>query len=130
MDLTPPRSQPKKLITLTPLIDVVFILLLFFMLSSSFVTWRSLEFATASPGGQVTSETKSVLLRAIGTDEFALAGSRYSRAELPDALQTVKAKGVDNVLVEVSEDLELQVLVDVLDLLADSEIPNFGLSTQ
>ena len=38
-------SQPKRknAISLTPLIDVVFILLLFFMLTSSFVPWRIVD---------------------------------------------------------------------------------------
>ena len=38
-------AQPKRKnpITLTPLIDVVFILLLFFMLTYSFVPWRVVD---------------------------------------------------------------------------------------
>ena len=38
--LTAHPSKRKAVISLTPLIDVVFILLVFFMLSSSFLDWR------------------------------------------------------------------------------------------
>lgn len=40
--ITPDRKS--KRISLTPLIDVVFILLLFFMLTSSFQRWHSVDF--------------------------------------------------------------------------------------
>lgn len=43
------QPRRKQLISLTPLIDVVFILLLFFMLSSSFVAWRTLDTPLAAP---------------------------------------------------------------------------------
>jgi biopolymer transport protein ExbD len=44
----PPRlaaKQPPRraVVSLTPLIDVVFILLVFFMLASSFVKWRAIH---------------------------------------------------------------------------------------
>lgn len=37
------QTKPKNLVSLTPLIDVVFILLLFFMLTSSFSQFRQIE---------------------------------------------------------------------------------------
>ncbi|OOC09384.1 ExbD/TolR family protein, partial [Thioalkalivibrio halophilus] len=37
------RPRRRNLISLTPLIDVVFILLVFFMLASSFLDWRAVE---------------------------------------------------------------------------------------
>jgi biopolymer transport protein ExbD len=43
-------------VPLTPLIDVVFILLLFFMLSSSFVRYRGIEFNAAAAGASESRE--------------------------------------------------------------------------
>ncbi|ETX09640.1 biopolymer transportern ExbD [Marinomonas ushuaiensis DSM 15871] len=54
-------SQPKRknAISLTPLIDVVFILLLFFMLTSSFVPWRIVDTPLSVPtDSQETIEEK------------------------------------------------------------------------
>ncbi|MCV2404003.1 biopolymer transporter ExbD [Marinomonas sp. C2222] len=53
-------SQPKRknAISLTPLIDVVFILLLFFMLTSSFTPWRTLDTPLSSPSTNTASEPK------------------------------------------------------------------------
>lgn len=51
-------SQPrrKQLISLTPLIDVVFILLLFFMLTSTFVTWHTVDTPLPAPDKQNVAE--------------------------------------------------------------------------
>lgn len=43
MQLNSENSRRKLSISLTPLIDVVFILLLFFMLTSNFMPWRLIE---------------------------------------------------------------------------------------
>ncbi|MGK0476314.1 MAG: biopolymer transport protein ExbD, partial [Oleispira sp.] len=37
------KPKQRNLISLTPLIDVVFILLVFFMLTSSFVEWKFID---------------------------------------------------------------------------------------
>ncbi len=50
------RARPPLRVPLTPLIDVVFILLVFFMLATSFLDWRAIRLGTASagPGGTMT----------------------------------------------------------------------------
>ncbi|THK40217.1 hypothetical protein E8Q33_15080, partial [Methylophaga sp. SB9B] len=48
MLLEHPLAAKRRLISLTPLIDVVFILLLFFMLSSGFTQWRQMDITAAS----------------------------------------------------------------------------------
>lgn len=53
-------------ISLTALIDVVFILLMFFMLTSSFSQFGFLEFQTADANGGVAGEVQVLLLLADG----------------------------------------------------------------
>ncbi|MBL4822153.1 MAG: biopolymer transporter ExbD [Colwellia sp.] len=49
-------GRTKKSISLTALIDVVFILLMFFMLTSTFIKWRKVELQTAAAGDNVVNE--------------------------------------------------------------------------
>lgn len=69
MQLDRPARTSKKLIGLTPLIDVVFILLLFFMLTSSFIQWQSLDLMVASGNqGEASDEPPLMLgMRGDGT---------------------------------------------------------------
>lgn len=58
-------SKPRRRISLTPLIDVVFILLMFFMLTSSFVQWREIDLpqASVSQQSQIANDSEPVFLR-------------------------------------------------------------------
>jgi biopolymer transport protein ExbD len=63
------NGRRTRRISLTPLIDVVFILLLFFMLSSSFQRWHSVDLPglqSAATGEQSTEEPVFVLLHQSG----------------------------------------------------------------
>ena len=62
-----PQRRARKL-SLTALIDVVFILLMFFMITSSFSHWRSLDIESTAAGSSDTSNEPApvVLLRTSG----------------------------------------------------------------
>jgi|GEM_PF-215158 len=61
--LLPTTKRAKKTISLTALIDVVFILLMFFMLTSTFIKWHKLELQTANAGSDsLVSEEKTQLV--------------------------------------------------------------------
>lgn len=62
MQLDRPAAPSRKLIGLTPLIDVVFILLLFFMLTSSFIQWQSLDLMVSTGEGSEVSDEPPLML--------------------------------------------------------------------
>ena len=67
----------RTLIRLTPLIDVVFILIVFFMLASSFSDWRAIELTT--PEGAATGVSmEGALLVEIRRDGLRLSGEFVS----------------------------------------------------
>ena len=64
-------------IGLTALIDVVFILLLFFMLSSTFTRWRTVDFESPLAGSNDTTEVPQIVL--LGeTGTLKLSNSDFS----------------------------------------------------
>ena len=62
-----PYRARRRTISLTPLIDVVFILLMFFMLTSTFMHWKAIDLwvPVASPGGDA-QKLQPVILHADG----------------------------------------------------------------
>ena len=64
-----------RLISLTPLIDVVFILLVFFMLASSFLDWRSVDLTVSSGAGAATSAQRAILI-SLQADGSVSVGSK------------------------------------------------------
>lgn len=124
MPLNLDQPRKKQLISLTPLIDVVFILLLFFMLTSSFVAWRTLDTPLAAPATDTPldpSQQDPVLFELHGNDgvvwfngeSIAVSDSDRIRQVIqdhPDRLVVLKAK--DNVslqsLMTLADQLKLQ----------------------
>lgn len=122
---SPARRRP--LVGLTPLIDVVFILLLFFMLASSFLDLHSIALdAPSRGGGQPTME--GALLVEVRRDGIRLGGQYVTPQGLA---QRVAARLEDNpdrrVLVRPAEGVSLQDTVSVLDRLTASGARNLSM---
>lgn len=62
MKIVAPRIRRRNLVGITPLIDVVFIMLFFFMLASSFNRWQSIDLTLAAPGAHAASVVDAVTL--------------------------------------------------------------------
>ncbi len=119
------RRRP--LVSLTPLVDVVFILLIFFMLASSFSEQRAVALTT--PGTAATAgESKAVLVRLKRNGAIDLNGEPITlnqlQARAADFIQTV---GERRFLVQPDEGVELQGVVAVLDALHATGIQNISL---
>jgi biopolymer transport protein ExbD len=109
-------GKKRRGISLTPLIDVVFILLLFFMLSSDFMHWRQISLSSAN---EAESKPDTVMLIRIESDagELSHAGKRYALKDLP-ALSALVAEDPEAVYaVEAVAGVRTQTLVSVLDQL-------------
>lgn len=117
----------RNLIGLTPLIDVVFILLVFFMLTSSFLQWRAIDLATPGAAGDGGS-MKGAMLVFVGQDGLRLGSQSLT---LESVVERVSARLADNpeqrVFVRAGEGVPLQAAVTVLDGLRAAGTQNLSL---
>lgn len=127
MLLEHPLIAKRQLISLTPLIDVVFILLLFFMLSSGFTHWRQMDITAASESYN-TDEIQIqhyLLLQSAGEYEFD--NRRYSVSQLTP----IKQKLTENAgifVVSVAEGVTTQQMIDFLDQLKSIGVKKISLA--
>lgn len=122
-----PRRRP--LISLTPLIDVVFILLIFFMLASSFLDWRAIELRPPGRVAAAASTMEGAMLVEIRPDGLRLAGQVLS----PEALMAriadrIARKPDQRVLVKPAAGVSVQSTVDLLDRLAQAGVTDLSLT--
>jgi biopolymer transport protein ExbD len=116
-------------ISLTPLIDVVFILLVFFMLATSFTDWRPITLATgtseAAPG-----ETPPAVVRvdADGTLHYNGSASRDTRSLAQTLNAAIEAGDVSAVIVQPEAEATLDVTVGALDALAGAGVAPMSLA--
>lgn len=111
---------------MTSLIDVIFLLLLFFMLSSTFSRFAEVELTTGGTRGGVTTaaeDTRLMFLR-LTKDAMTLNGQTVDRDSLRDALTGEDGPGT--LLISVTLLATAQQLTDVLADLRD--VPELTLS--
>ena len=108
------KRRERRRLSLTSLIDVIFLLLLFFMLSSTFSRFAEVEIAAAGGGGTSTSETPPMFLR-LAAETLSLNGQAQSLETLPDAFDPPQAEAVATpVLISLQDDVNAQRLADLL----------------
>lgn len=113
----PPPSQP--VISLTPLIDVVFILLIFFMLASSFMDWRSVDLSVSTMGQRSQPNTQDpVIITLYRNGDLGLAGTQ---GPVTNILRHMKQSGIKHnrpVLLKPEVNVPLQQSVSALESLS------------
>ncbi|AGA91225.1 biopolymer transport protein [Thioflavicoccus mobilis 8321] len=120
------RARRRAAIGLTPLIDVVFILLLFFMLASSLTRLHTVPVVVAGDGSATAAPTTDpgpLLLRVLAAGGLVLDGQAIASEQLPRAL--AERQALDPALrlaVEAEDAVPLQRLLDVLDAVAQAGV--------
>jgi biopolymer transport protein ExbD len=113
-------ARRRRLISLTPLIDVVFILLVFFMLASSLIQWRVVALDAPASAASGTPVVGSWLVR-VQSDRLDLNAEPIEAAALAERIRMRIIENPDQpVLIVPAPGIGLQRLVDVLDLLRDA----------
>lgn len=107
------RTRQRRALSMTSLIDVIFLLLLFFMLTSTFTRFAEVELASAGSGG-ATAAKKPVFV-SLSADDLRLNGTALAFPELSGALAPHRADGAPlGVLVAARADVTSQRLTDLL----------------
>ncbi|GLT07897.1 hypothetical protein GCM10007928_01280 [Sulfitobacter porphyrae] len=103
-------ARPRRRPGLTPMIDVVFLLLVFFMLASRFGQDRALPL---SAGGGTTLYSGPPRLVDIGAEDLQLNGVAVSLDALAREIGRLTASGDDMIVLRGTGDTPLQRLIDV-----------------
>ncbi|MBF9036695.1 hypothetical protein HKCCE2091_20870 [Rhodobacterales bacterium HKCCE2091] len=106
-----PVTRRRARISVTSLIDVIFLLLLFFMLTSTFTRFAELPLSTATGGGALDPSPPAFLQ--VGMDSLRLNGQDTALAALAEAVASLPGRAT-TLLVQLSDGVTAQRLVDVL----------------
>ncbi|MEW4457260.1 biopolymer transporter ExbD [Roseibium algicola] len=110
----------RKPVGLTSLIDVIFLLLLFFMLASSFTRYQSLDISSGAEGGGAAE--RPAYLRIHTSEKLDLNGRPLMKADMAKLFSALKENSV--VAIWSGPDANVQDVVDVM-----SEVRRSGLKS-
>ena len=110
-----------KPIPLTALVDVAFLLLMFFVLSTTFAKFGIIGLGQQGPAsgrGAPASQAEplpGIIVDVFHGPEVRVNGRTVPLAELARALDVFEARGLDSAIIRVRSDADVQDLVSVLD---------------
>ena len=109
--------------TITSLIDVIFLLLLFFMLASTFSKFSEVDVEIAAPGNASSAQPDQTLhTLLVEPGRVVLDGEAVADSDIVSALSQVSGAGEPTALtVRVNDTATTQRLMDVLQMLSDAE---------
>jgi biopolymer transport protein ExbD len=125
-----PRRDPVE-VNLTPLIDVVFLLLIFFMVSTTFETRQALELELPESESGVAAETSPVTVVVTAAGEYRLDDRSYTAGTLGDALAGQAEQAREHGLVVEADGRAAHAdVVRVLDRAAGLQIRHVRIATE
>ena len=102
---------------MTPLIDVVFLLLLFFMLASTFARFASIDLTLAREGGgtDAVAGMPTIFLAVREDARFAINGQAVAAGEIGARLNALRADGGARVVVRSADGAVAQDVITAVD---------------
>lgn len=125
------RTRESATPELTPLIDVVFLLLIFFMVSTVFKKDELallLKLPTTKEGKQIDQKKIVNIYIELSADQIALSGKKVTMEELETKLDKVADKKTQ-IDYRIDQDVKYSRVVRVLEMLKKNKLNNISLIT-
>jgi len=126
------RAEEEAEINITPMLDIVFIMLIFFIVTTSFVKEKGLEVSRPSnnPPKQVEQKKGPIVVKIDGSSNITLQGRMIEPKAVQANLERQKAEKPESPLIVASHpDAETDALVTVLDAAKAVNIGSVSVAT-
>ena len=115
-------------ISLTPLVDVVFILLIFFMLATSFIEWRYVDLESSSRSSSGGGGDTEVVILDVAPEALSLSGAPVEITALETQISfKISEQPELRIVIRPLGGANMQRLMDILDILSRSGATNVAL---
>ena len=124
------RSKSKVELNVAPLIDIVFLLLVFFMLASTFIRPESINLAIRAPSGVGEQSEQPILVHIGANGTIRLNGLVLTIQDLKQELLARSSLPQNNrtITVQTQDDVSVQFLVKVMDEINEAGYTDIAIS--
>lgn len=121
-------SERESPINLTPMLDVVFIMLIFFVVTATFVKEVGLDVSAPPPSSAISPERKSILVRIDSADRILIAGAQVDRRLVRAQLERLHAQQPEaGVVIRPHDEASTESIVAVFDAAGAANIGSVSL---
>lgn len=125
------RRKQKINLNIAPLIDVVFLLLIFFVLSYHFVVHRGLKITLPEATTASHQKAEDIIIYITEDNQLYLNEQRIDIENLLDSLKSkVKHSQEQTVIIKADKKIDLGLAVKVMDIANKAEAKGLVISTQ
>ena len=125
------RKKVDTNLNIAPLIDVVFLLLIFFMLSSHFVTEPGIKLTLPTSVTAKLHPEEDITVYISEDNSVYLNGEEITLDNLPDMLRAeIQISGKKTVIIKADEKIDLGLAVKVMDIAKQAEAEGLVISTK
>ena len=120
-------------INLIPFIDVLLVILIFLMISTTFTRYQELAISLPSANGSDSQvETKQIHIAVSRDGRFAINGKVINPNQMSTALEQLSEKGGNNLQVNIDADAKAphQAVMTALEAARDANLSNIVFSSQ
>ena len=124
------RSKSKVELNVAPLIDIVFLLLVFFMLASTFIRPESINLVIRAPSGVGEQSEQPILVHIGANGAIRLNGLVLTIQDLKQELLARSSLPQNNrtITVQTQDDVSVQFLVKVMDEINEAGYTDIAIS--
>ena len=116
---------------IAPLIDIVFLLLIFFMLASEFTDFKTIDMATPINSDQDIESSKPLLVKLSSDGKIKIKEVLIDLSSLEKKVINLKKNQTDTkVIISTPEKTEINLLMKVMDIIRIGGIDNIALITE
>ncbi len=125
------RKRSGLTLDMTPLIDMVFLLLIFFVLSSQFVSHKGFKVKLPKAAHAQTQKNESVTVIISKDGRISLGGKEVLLKDLKGALlSALMGAGSKSLVIKADEGVSLGSAAKVMDIAKDADADGLVISTQ
>lgn len=122
------KKRPIMALDLTPLIDVVFLLIIFFMVSTTFNKYGNIEINLPSANVESTNqESKAIEIIIDKNQKYYIAKDGINQPIEIENLSTL-LKDVKEVTISGDKELKYQVIMDTVSKVKNAGVENLGIN--
>ncbi|WP_294703615.1 biopolymer transporter ExbD [uncultured Fusobacterium sp.] len=122
------KKRPIMALDLTPLIDVVFLLIIFFMVSTTFNKYGNIEIDLPSANVESTNqESKAIEIIIDKNQKYYIAKDGINQPIEIENLSTL-LKDVKEVTISGDKELKYQVIMDTVSKVKNAGVENLGIN--